>query len=33
VGYSWHHTSNGGTGEVNPGLNSRAIAIGIVARR
>jgi len=33
VGYSWHHTSNGGTGEVNPGLNSRALALGIVARR
>jgi Lipid A 3-O-deacylase (PagL). len=33
VGYSWHHTSNAGTGHVNPGLNSRAISIGIVARR
>jgi hypothetical protein len=33
VGYSWHHTSNGGTGHVNPGLNSRAISVGIVARR
>lgn len=33
VGYSWHHTSNGGTGHVNPGLNSRALSIGIVARR
>jgi hypothetical protein len=33
VGYSWHHTSNGGTGHVNPGLNSRAISLGIVARR
>jgi hypothetical protein len=33
VGYSWHHTSNGGTGHVNPGLNARAISVGIVARR
>lgn len=33
LGYSWHHTSNGGTGRVNPGLNSRALTIGIVARR
>lgn len=32
-GYSWHHTSNGGTGRVNPGLNSRALTVGIVARR
>ncbi len=33
LGYSWHHTSNGGTGHVNPGINSRALSIGIVARR
>ena len=33
VGYSWHHTSNGGTGHVNPGLNSRALSVGIVAGR
>ena len=33
LGYSWHHTSNGGTGRVNPGLNSRALSIGIVADR
>ncbi len=33
LGYSWHHTSNAGTGRVNPGLNSRALSIGIVARR
>lgn len=33
VGYSWHHTSNAGTGRVNPGLNSRALSLGIVARR
>ncbi len=33
VGYSWHHTSNAGTGHVNPGLNSRALSLGIVARR
>ncbi|HET7552059.1 MAG TPA: acyloxyacyl hydrolase [Gemmatimonadaceae bacterium] len=33
VGYSWHHTSNAGTGHVNPGLNSRALSVGVVARR
>lgn len=33
LGYSWHHTSNGGTGRVNPGLNSRVLTLGIVARR
>ncbi|HEU4584400.1 MAG TPA: acyloxyacyl hydrolase [Gemmatimonadaceae bacterium] len=33
LGYSWHHTSNAGTGHVNPGLNSRALSIGIVARK
>lgn len=33
LGYSWHHTSNAGTGQVNPGINSRALSIGIVARR
>jgi hypothetical protein len=33
LGYSWHHTSNAGTGRVNPGLNSRALSVGVVARR
>jgi hypothetical protein len=33
LGYSWHHSSNAGTGHVNPGLNSRALSIGVVARR
>jgi len=33
VGYSWHHTSNAGIGRVNPGLNSRALSVGIVAWR
>jgi hypothetical protein len=33
LGYSWHHTSNAGTGRVNPGVNSRALSVGIVARR
>jgi hypothetical protein len=33
LGYSWHHTSNAGTGRVNPGLNSHALSIGIVARK
>ena len=29
VGYLWHHTSNGGTGQVNPGLNSGILAAGM----
>lgn len=33
LGYSWHHTSNGGTGRVNPGVNSRALTFAIIARR
>lgn len=33
IGYSWHHTSNGGIGRVNPGLNSRALSLGIMAWR
>ncbi len=33
LGYSWHHTSNAGTGKVNPGLNSRALSVSVVARR
>lgn len=33
VGYVWHHTSNAGTGNVNPGLNSRAFTFGVVANR
>jgi hypothetical protein len=33
VGYLWHHTSNGGTGRVNPGLNSGIAAIGLLWRR
>jgi hypothetical protein len=30
VGYLWHHTSNGGTGKVNPGLNSGILALGLL---
>lgn len=30
VGYLWHHTSNGGTGKVNPGMNSGILAIGVL---
>lgn len=30
VGYLWHHTSNGGTGKVNPGLNSGILTIGML---
>jgi hypothetical protein len=30
IGYLWHHTSNGGTGKVNPGLNSGILAAGLL---
>jgi Lipid A 3-O-deacylase (PagL) len=30
LGYLWHHTSNGGTGKVNPGLNSGILALGVL---
>jgi hypothetical protein len=30
VGYLWHHTSNGGTGKVNPGMNSGILAMGLL---
>jgi lipid A 3-O-deacylase PagL len=33
VGYLWHHTSNGGTGKVNPGLNSGILALGMMWHR
>ncbi|HEY9517235.1 MAG TPA: acyloxyacyl hydrolase [Gemmatimonadaceae bacterium] len=32
LGYTWHHTSNAGTGHVNPGLNSRVLTFGLVVR-
>jgi hypothetical protein len=32
VGYLWHHTSNGGTGRVNPGLNSGITSLGLLWR-
>ena len=32
LGYLWHHTSNGGTGFVNPGLNSGILTVGVVWR-
>jgi hypothetical protein len=33
IGYLWHHTSNGGTGRVNPGLNSGILSFGMLWRR
>jgi hypothetical protein len=33
VGYLWHHTSNGGTGRVNPGLNSGIVSFGMLWRK
>jgi hypothetical protein len=30
IGYLWHHTSNGGTGKVNPGMNSGILAVGML---
>lgn len=32
IGYLWHHTSNGGTGHVNPGLNSAILTAGMLWR-
>lgn len=32
IGYLWHHTSNGGTGHVNPGLNSTILTAGVLWR-
>ena len=31
-GYLWHHTSNGGTGRINPGLDSGILSIGLFYR-
>jgi lipid A 3-O-deacylase PagL len=31
-GYLWHHTSNGGTGRVNPGMNSGIASVGMLWR-
>lgn len=33
VGYKLHHTSNAGTGTVNPGLNSAMLYVGFMRRR
>lgn len=33
LGYQYHHTSNGGTGNVNPGLNSWMVMIGLARDR
>jgi len=33
AGYLWHHTSNGGTGRVNPGLNSGITSLGVLWSR
>lgn len=32
LGYLWHHTSNGGTGRINPGLNSGILSVGLMYR-
>jgi hypothetical protein len=32
VGYLWHHTSNGGRGRVNPGMDSRILSVGLLYR-
>jgi len=29
IGYFWHHTSNGGTGRINPGLDTGILSIGV----
>lgn len=33
VGYEFHHTSNAATGDVNPGLNSEMLTIGLTRGR
>jgi hypothetical protein len=33
IGYAFHHTSNGGTGQVNPGMNSGVLIVGVTAGR
>lgn len=33
VGYEFHHSSNAATGDVNPGLNSTMLTIGVTRRR
>lgn len=33
AGYDFHHTSNGGTGMVNPGLNAHVFNLGMIWRR
>lgn len=30
IGYLWHHTSNGGIGRTNPGLNSGIVSVGLL---
>ena len=32
IGYLWHHTSNAGTGRINPGLDSGILSIGLFYR-
>ena len=32
IGYLWHHTSNGGRGRINPGLDSEILSIGLLYR-
>lgn len=33
VGYEFHHTSNAATGDVNPGLNSMMLTLGLTQRQ
>ena len=30
AGYLWHHTSNGGRGRINPGLNTGILSVGLL---
>jgi hypothetical protein len=32
VGYLWHHTSNGGRGRINPGMDSDILSVGLLHR-
>lgn len=32
IGYLWHHTSNGGRGRINPGLDSEILSVGLLYR-
>lgn len=32
LGYLWHHTSNAGTGRINPGLDTGILSVGLLHR-